>query len=89
VFRRGKYDYSMDANDYLDVTRDAMRVIQTVDFKIEHVRRKADGVWSLAGRHVYRDKNGSRRTVFVSFVLERIHGRWTITQVGTAPERLD
>ncbi len=89
VFRRGKYEYSMEAGDYLDMTRDAMRAIQTVSFKIERVRRRSDDVWSLAGRHVYKDNDGDRRTVYVSYVLERIHGRWTITQVGTTPDRLN
>ena len=89
IFLRGKYEYSMDSRDYLDLTRDAMRTIDTIDFDLYRVRRRSADVYVASGRHVYRSRDGQKRTVYVSFVLERIDGRWVITQAGTAPDRVD
>lgn len=88
VFRKGKYEYSMSANDYLDMTRDMLRTTETVKFDLYRVRRRAAGVYVVSGRHEYNDRDGRHRTVYVSFVLERVYSRWTLTQVGTAPDRI-
>ena len=88
VFRNGEYEYSLHANDYLDMTRDAMREWDTLSFDLYRVRRRSDGVYVASGRHDYRDREGRRRTVYVSFAVERLFGRWVLTQVGTAPDRI-
>jgi hypothetical protein len=88
VFLRGKYDYSMGAGDYLDLTRDALHTTETISFDLYQIHPRSAGVWVVSGRHVYRDKDGQPRTMYVSFVLERINGKLTITQVGTAPDRI-
>ncbi|HSV75345.1 MAG TPA: hypothetical protein VLH79_16450 [Chthonomonadales bacterium] len=88
VFRKGEYEYSLHANDYLDMTRDAMREWDTLEFDLTRVRRRSDAVFVASGRHDYRDREGRRRTVFVSFAVERLFGRWVLTQVGTAPDRI-
>lgn len=88
IFQRGKYEYSLNANDYLDMTRDAMQAIDTIQFDLYRIRRRAEDVYVVSGKHVYRNPEGERRTVYVSFVLERLSGRWVITQVGTAPDRI-
>jgi hypothetical protein len=88
IFQRGKYEYSLNANDYLDMTRDAMQAIDTIQFDLYRIRQRAEGVYVVSGKHVYRNPEGERRTVYVSFVLERLSGRWVITQVGTSPDRI-
>lgn len=88
VYRSGKYQYSLDSNDYLDLTRDALRVTDTVSYKLDRIRRKGSGTYVASGKHVYRDRDGKQRTVYVSFAMEKIDNRWTITQVGTAPDRI-
>lgn len=88
IFRRGKYEYSLSPNDYLDMTRDALRATETIQFDLYRVRRRATGVYVVSGKHVYLSRESQRRTVYVSFVLERLHGRWILTQVGTAPDRI-
>jgi hypothetical protein len=88
VFLKGKYDYSMATNDYLDLTRDAMRNMDTIEFDITRLRKRAMGVYVASGKHVYRDSEGRERTVYVSFVLEKLRDHWTITQVGTSPDRI-
>ncbi|MCC6728205.1 MAG: hypothetical protein IT208_02585 [Chthonomonadales bacterium] len=89
VLEGGAYQYTLSASDYLDMTRDMLRNVDTVEFHLTRVRRRASGVYVASGRHVYRTGSGVRRTVYVSFALERVLGRWVITQVGYAPERLD
>ncbi len=86
IFRKGRYDYSLDANDYLDITRDFMRSIDTLEFDIYRVRRVSSSVYVASAKHVYRDSGSRRRTVYLSIALERPYGRWIISQVDTSPE---
>jgi hypothetical protein len=89
VFRKGRYDYSLDANDYLDITRDFMRTIDTLEFDVYRVRRASSGVYVASAKHVYRDSNNRRRTVYLSIALERPYNRWIISQVDTSPEYIE
>lgn len=89
VYLRGKYQYSLDAADYLDMTRDAFRAARTLKFKLDKVERKEADIYLVTGRHTYRDKEGEERSVLVSYVLEKMNEDYIITQVGTAPERLE
>jgi hypothetical protein len=43
----------------------------------------------VSGRHVYQDKDGKNHAVVVSYVLEKIDDEYYITQIGTAPEKLE
>ncbi|MCS6777879.1 MAG: hypothetical protein RMJ43_06790 [Chloroherpetonaceae bacterium] len=88
VYLRGKYQYSLDATDYLDITRDALNVANTVKFTLDRIERKEANIYTVSGKHVYRDREGESRTVLVSYVLEKMDGEYIITQIGTAPERL-
>ena len=85
VYERGQYKYSISANDYLDLTRDALNSIDTVNFTLDYLHKDAPGVYSASGRQEYRDNNGQLQTMNVSFVLESVSGEWTLTQVGVAP----
>lgn len=88
VFLRGRYEYSLDANDYVDLTRDALQSTETIAFDLTRIHERAAGVYVVSGEHVYRDHDGRSRKVYVSYVLEDIGGVWTLTQVGTAPDRI-
>lgn len=88
VFLQGKYEYTLDANDFVDLTRDGLQGIDTISFDITRVHERSAGIYVVSGEHVYRDRNGQRRKVYVSYVLEDIKGIWTLTQVGTAPDRI-
>ena len=89
IFLRGKYEYSLDANDYLDMTRDMFATTETLQFDLERIRRRSPDVYVVSGKQVYMNRDNKRRSVFLSFVMERVHGRWTLTQVGTAPDRIE
>ena len=88
VFLKGKYEYSLDSNDYLDMTRDAFQTTQTISFDMTRIHERAAGVYVVSGEHTYVDPSGRARKVYVSFVIEEIRGVWTLTQVGTAPDRI-
>jgi hypothetical protein len=85
IYEHGQYQYSMASNDYVDLTRDAIRNISTINFTLDQLHQKAPTVFCVSGQHQYRDANGNTQTNFVSFVLEDIGGEWTLTQVDTSP----
>ncbi len=87
IFTRGRYEYSLRPADYLDMTRDFMRTTRTTDFEILNVQNKNAGVVNVRIRHVYRNPQGDINSTYLTVVLERLRGDWTITQVDTAPER--
>jgi hypothetical protein len=88
VFLRGRYDYSLDSSDFVDLTRDALRNAETIAFDITRIHRRSMGVYVVSGEHTYKNPDGNIRKVYVSYVLEGIRGVWTLTQVGTAPDRI-
>lgn len=86
VFERNQYQYSLHANDYIDMTRDMIQSIQTVQFSLDYLHQRSPTVFCVSGQHVYNDKSGNSRSVYVTFVLQDIGGLWTLTQVGTSPD---
>lgn len=87
VTLRGKYQYSLDASDYLDMTRDALRATKTVRFTLDQVTRKQKDTYTVNGTHVYTDQEGAEHTVHISYVLEKEGDTYYITQVGSAPDK--
>jgi hypothetical protein len=84
VFLRGKYSYSIEAEDYRDMTKDALETIRTVSFEWVRSDRRSDTEVALMARHTFEDKDGERRSVYVSYTLEKYHGSWWVTEVGSA-----
>jgi hypothetical protein len=87
VYLAGEYAYSLPGGDYLDLTRDALRNIQTIAFRMVRVTRKAPAIYTVTGTHAYRGVDKQPHTVCVSFAMEIRDGFWTITQVGSAPKQ--
>lgn len=88
IFTKGHYEYSLNPDDYLDMTRDFLRNAHTTEFSAYRVHAKARNVYQVFVRHTYQDQDGQNRTVYLCVVLERINDRWTITQIDTSPARL-
>jgi hypothetical protein len=88
IFLKGKYEYSMSSNDFLDLTRDALASTRTIQFDLTQLHKRGEGVYVVSGKHVYRDQDDRSRTVYVSYVLESLENQWTLTQMGTAPDRI-
>jgi hypothetical protein len=82
VLLDGQYDYSLDADDYLDMTNDAVEQIRTVSFTWTTTRVRSDGQYTAFGRHEYRDAAGAVKTIYVSYTLEAVGGYCYITEVG-------
>jgi hypothetical protein len=86
IFERNSYQYSLHANDYIDMTRDMIQSIQTVQFSLDYLHQRSPTVFTISGQHVYKDQTGNSRSVYVTFVLQDIGGLWTLTQAGTSPD---
>jgi hypothetical protein len=88
IYERGQYQYSMPSNDYVDLTRDAISAVQTSSFQLTYLHQDAPLVFAASGKQVYKGQDGQSRAVYVSFVLQDMAGHWTLTQVETAPDRI-
>jgi hypothetical protein len=55
VYLRGDYSYTLDAQDYQDMTSDAMLHITTHSFEFYKVRQRGHGVFVAYGTHTYYD----------------------------------
>ncbi len=86
IFSRGRYQYSLNPSDYLDMTRDFLRSVHTTEFTAYRVHRK-ESFYQVFARHTYQDQSGRSNVVYQTIVLERVRGRWTITQIDTSPAR--
>ncbi|MCE5199169.1 MAG: hypothetical protein ABFD54_16230 [Armatimonadota bacterium] len=84
VMLDGRYDYSVDANDYADMTSDALDEVRTVSFTWESIRQRTNGDYTAFGKHVFRDSRGDLQTVYVSYTLQRIGSDYTIVEVGSS-----
>lgn len=88
VYDRARYTYSLPCDDYLDMTRDAMRSIVTVGFDLSEVRMPSRDYCMASVRHRYRDDRGAQRTTYVSFALRPRGDDWLIAQVRTALDHI-
>lgn len=84
VFLDGRYAYSLTANDYADLSRDAIETVYTERFTIDSVKQRNNGQVVLYGTHTYQLDNNDSRRVYVSFTLERSDGEWFIIEVGSS-----
>lgn len=84
VLLDGEYDYSVESDDYLRMTRDAIEHMDTASFVWDWVRERSDGGVTAFASHVYYDSSGRERTVYVSYTLHRSGSRYYITEVGSS-----
>jgi hypothetical protein len=83
-----KYDYSVNADDYMQMTSDAIDQMQTVSFTWQSVRRRTDGDYTAFAKHTYRDDSGDTKVVYVSYTLRKSGGDYYIEEVGSARSSL-
>jgi hypothetical protein len=84
VFLDNHYEYSIDADDYADMTADAISEITTFGFTWQTLKKRVDGSYTAFARHVYRDKNGETKTIYVSYTLRLIDDDFYIIEVGAS-----
>ena len=84
VLLDGRYDYSIEPDDYVQMTTDAIDQMQTVSFTWESVRQRTDGAFTAFAKHTYRDSDGTVKTIYVSYTLRSIGGSYIIEEVGSS-----
>lgn len=84
VFLDGRYDYSLDPDDYTRMTEDAIDGIRTIRFTWEEIGQHTNGDFTAFGKHTYRDDSGRTKTVYVSYTLHRIGSEYVIAEVGSS-----
>jgi hypothetical protein len=89
VLLDGKYDYSLEPEDYVNMTSDALDQMKTSSFTWTTVRHRTDGAYTAFGKHIYLDAEGTEKTVYVSYTLKRDGGTYWITEVGSSAEALE
>jgi len=88
VYIDGHYSYTVEASDYASMTRDALDRIETIDLDFYSVTRSKDDRYSAYGEHTYKTPDGNKKKVYVSYTLQKRHGTWVITEVGSSSSRL-
>lgn len=88
IFLKGEYAYSVDRDDYYEMTLDAMKAIKTSSFEFYRLRQRGPLEVVAYGKHVYYDDwyyYCPRKTIYVRYTFERQGDDWYITEVGTSP----
>ena len=88
IFLDGRYDYSIDGEDYLHMTRDALQDLETVSFVWDNVRQRTDGTVTAFGTHRYFDASGNVKTVYVSYTLDKVGSEYYIVEIGSSLDPL-
>jgi hypothetical protein len=88
VLLDGSYNYSIDADDYLDMTSDAVDQMKTISFTWQSVRKRTDGSYAAFAKHTYVDQSGIAQTVYVSYTLYGRLGSYDIVEVGSSKSSL-
>ncbi|HOC30778.1 MAG: hypothetical protein GYA63_03300 [Armatimonadetes bacterium] len=83
IYRNGKYNYSLEPEDFRDMTKDALTRVETVGFEWTRIDRQASDEYYLEAKHTFYDPDGERRTIRLTYTLERASGNWWITETGT------
>lgn len=84
IFIDGDYAYSLNANDYYDITADLIYSVNTTSFQISEVKRISGGGYVVLARHDYVDSWNSRQSNWLTFTLREERGSYVITQAGTS-----
>lgn len=84
VYLHDEYTYSVNRLDYYEMTLDAMLAIRTRSFDFDRVNRIDSWRHEAHGTHVYTDRYGALKTVYVTYTFERRGSEWFITAVGTS-----
>ncbi len=88
IYLDGEYAYSLSANDYAEMSQDAIENIDTESFTINRVTQRDNGQYVLYGTHIYRLDDSDTRTVYVSFTIEKDGNNYYIVEAGSSSTKL-
>lgn len=87
-YLNGNYSYTVEANDYANMTRDAITRVRTVDFSWYKLEQRSDGAYVAFARHQFYDINGNLKTAYVSYTLQQVDNTWIVVATGSSASRL-
>jgi hypothetical protein len=89
IYLDGQYAYSLPAQDYIEMTRDAIRAVKTEQIRFDRITKRGETQIVVRGEHQYIDEaTGVRRVVYISYTFERVDGRWYLIEAGSSASRL-
>jgi hypothetical protein len=86
IFLDGRYNYSLNPDDFYDLFMDVMENSRTRRYIVEDVRTSG-GVTRVTARHEYLDSWGAQQTVYHEYTLEQERGGYVIREFGTSNAR--
>ena len=84
VFTDGKYDYSLNADDFHSMVSDNTQITPTVSFQVLSVRRDNDGEAIVRCVHTFKNEDGGMDRVYQQYRLREQEGRYVITDFMTS-----
>ncbi len=89
IYLEGKYAYSLPAEDFIAITRDAIRAVKTEQLSFYRITKRGDTQLVVRGEHRYIDEaTGTLRVVYISYTFERVGDRWYLIEAGSSAHRL-
>jgi len=89
IYLDGQYAYSLPAQDYIDMTRDAIRAVRTEQIRFYRITKRGEMQLVVRGEHQYiDDATGVRRLVYIQYTFEQVDGRWYLIEAGSSANRL-
>jgi hypothetical protein len=83
VFIDGDYSYTVNSDEYYDITSDLIQGVHTTDFRITKVNALKNGGYFVVARHDYLDAWDNPQTNWLTFTIEESANWYAITQAGT------
>lgn len=80
----GEYAYTINGDDYSNMTEDAILASNTRSFVFNDVYSRSRNEVVAYGTHQFRSMSGDWKTVYVSYVFQKMDDEWVITEVGSS-----
>jgi hypothetical protein len=84
---KGTTRQEMAADDYLAMTRDALKVMKTARYELTKIDPASNGAMMVSGTHVLRTEDGQQKSFTVGFILKPRGENWVITEVSAEPAK--
>ncbi|NUL81572.1 MAG: hypothetical protein HUU60_02470 [Armatimonadetes bacterium] len=84
IFLDGQYAYSLPAEDYLNMTQDALRSVRTSRLTFEKTFKRGNDQFVMYGTHDYVDEQGNTRRVYVMYAFQQDGRSWYLIDAGSS-----
>lgn len=83
IYQKGVYKYSLEPDDFRDVTKDALNRVETAGFEWTNVEKVSAEEVHLEAKHTFKDADGEKHVIRLNYTIEKAQGGWWITESGT------